>query len=189
MKKSYSRILAALVSLLLILTVGAGATLAYLHTTAGPVTNTFEPGKVPPTIVEEFDQNVKKSVEIKNLGNVDAFVRVALVVTWQDAAGNVANVAPVKGTDYDFALNTEAWDAGSDGFYYHKTSVAPNGLTANMFTGEGASVKTPNNAPEGYTLHIEVVASTIQADYNGTGAHPAATHWGVAVNGDTISAS
>lgn len=150
-----------LIAIALLLTVAVGGTIAYLAASAGPVTNTFTPGNVPPEVVEEFDGSVKKNVAIKNGGNVDAYIRAKVIFTWQDASGNVYGQLPVAGKDYTISWTEDGWVKGSDGFYYHQAAVAPNGKTGVLFTG---CAPVAGKAPEGYTLHVEVLAQSIQAD-------------------------
>ncbi len=52
-------------SVVMILAVAIGGTVAYIATSAGPVENTFTLGQVPITVVETFDGDVKNDVKIK----------------------------------------------------------------------------------------------------------------------------
>ena len=124
-----------LIAIALLLTVAVGGTIAYLAASAGPVTNTFTPGNVPPTIDENFDGETKSNVSIINDGNVSAYIRAQVIFTWQDASGNVYGKLPAAGTDYTISWTKAGWIEGSDGFYYHQTAVAPNGgKTGELFT-------------------------------------------------------
>ena len=56
---------------------------------------------------KDFENNVdteKKNVTVTNTGNVDAFIRAAIIVTWKDSAGNIAATVPVEGYDYNLKL-------------------------------------------------------------------------------------
>lgn len=202
--KNRKKMTAVVVSLLLILCMGAGGTLAYLIDKTDPKINTFEAGYVEPTIHEEFpDHQVKSNVKIENTGNVDAYIRAALVVTWQKKGENgetyIAPYAPVLRTDYSMTLNIPenagrednvdgSWFLAADGFYYFSKAVAPDKLTDTLVV----EAKQEKANADGYTLHLEILSSTIQSDWNGTDVtkHPAAQHWGVTVNADgTISKS
>ena len=135
---------------------------AYLAASTPTVTNVFEPGKVPPEIDEDLEGNVKKNVTVKNMGNVDAYIRAKIVVTWQDDQGNVYPVMPV-GTDYTIAYG-DAWTKESDGFWYYNGkvgAVAPNNETEVLIT---ECKPVDGKAPAGYTLHVEILAQAIQAD-------------------------
>jgi len=109
-----------LVSLLAIALVLVGGTIAFLTAKTDVATNTFASGKVSTYIDETFDNNVKTNVSIKNTGNVMAYIRAAVVVTWQDDEGNVAPITPKAGIDYNINYNLSAggWAKSSDGFYY-----------------------------------------------------------------------
>lgn len=197
--KNRKKMTAVVVSLLLILCLGAGGTLAFLIDRQGPVVNEFQPANVTPDIQEEFpNHEVKSDVKIQNTGNVDGFIRAALVVTWQKKGENgetyIAPYAPVLGTDYSMTLNIPenagrednvdgSWFRAADGFYYFSKAVKPNNYTDVLVT-EAKQIKA--NA-DGYTLHLEILSSAIQSDWSGDGTHPAAQHWGVTVNGSTIS--
>ena len=172
MKKS----IALLVSLILVLSVTIGVSLAYLVATTGPVQNTFTPSSVTTEVDEEFENfvdTVKTDVSIKNTGDIDAFIRAAVVVTWQDKDGNVYGTAPVEGTDYEISYNLGdptnsegKWILGSDGFYYWTKLVKSEKEDANdCNTGVLISEAKPLKAApaEGYTLCIEILGSGIQA--------------------------
>ena len=163
MKKS----IALLVSLILVLTVTIGCSLAFLIATSGPVQNIFNPSKVTTSVDEEFKDNVKTNVSIKNTGDTTAYIRAEVVVTWQDGNGNVYGTVPVKGTDYEIVYNLgdpanpeEKWILGSDGFYYWTSPVAPDATTGVLIT----EAKPLEAAPaDGYTLCIEILGSGIQS--------------------------
>ena len=165
-----------LFSLALILTMTVGGTLAFLIATDGPIVNTFLPTKTSISVEENFD------VTIKNNGNISAYVRAMVVVTWQNDAGEVLGVKPVSGTDYNMILDGNGWDTNtSDSFYYYKTPVAANSSTGVLID----KCKQLQAAPqEGYKLHVEILAQSIQAEP----ASVVADNWGVTVNSNgTIS--
>ena len=95
--------------------------------------------------------------------NMPAYVRVAVVVNWQDANGNVWATPPVEGTDY----TVEASDCTKhDGYYYFNGTRKP---------GENFSVKiNPVTSKTGYTLHVQILAEGIQC----VPASTAQTAWG-----------
>lgn len=155
-----------LVSLVLIAAIAVGSTVAFIATSTESITNTFNPANVTIDIDEKFESGVKTDVQVKNTGNTDAFIRAKIVVTWKDTNGNVSATKPVLGEDKDYTmtLNTTDWFLGSDGFYYCKTSVAPdapNNLTP-VLIKECKKVDgvTP---PEDYDLSVEIIASGIQS--------------------------
>ncbi len=152
--------LALLVSMVLLVVGVVGGTIAYIVTNAGPVVNEFVPTKVPCEIVENFDGNVKQDVQIKNTGNIDAYIRAKVVITWQDKDGNVAAQVPVKDTDYAITYDSgNGWVQIGD-YWYCKTAVAPNTTTPTLI----AECKpVDGQAPEGYYLSVEIVAESIQS--------------------------
>ncbi len=136
-----------------------GGTTAYLLTNTGNVVNTFTPSRVTCRIDETFENNVKSNVYVTNTGDTPAYIRAAIIVTWQDSSGNVAATVPIKDVDYSiiFPANWN-WTAGSDGYYYYNGSVAPNNKTSNLIYSCTA-LKTNGN----YTLHVEILADAIQS--------------------------
>lgn len=125
------RPLLLLVSLVLLLALAVGGTVAWLNTSTTPVENTMIPGQVPITINETFDGTTKSGVTVTNTGNIDAYIRVAIVANAVDKDGNIiAGTAP----DYVYLVNTDYWKL-LDGYYYYKGAVAPNGTTEPLFTG------------------------------------------------------
>lgn len=198
MKKYFGRKSVLITSIALLLLVAVGTTLAYVFTKTEPVENKFNPSKVSCAVVENGNDPVssgnvsvssKKNVQIKNTGDTDAYIRVAVVVNWMSADGTrVWATKPVEGTDYsinwafDDTENPTAWDPGSDGYYYYKNSVLPNGGVTEILITEA---KVLQEAPqEGYYLSIEIVASAIQAKPTSV----VTSQWGVTVANDgTIS--
>jgi hypothetical protein len=167
---SKKRLTILLVSLLSVVAISVGVTLAYVLTNTKPVENQFKPSKVACAVVENGGSPVtgavtetgdtKDKVQIQNTGDTDAYIRVAVVVTWKKADGTVWAQAPVAGTDYTAWTPGTGWVRGADGYYYYTNSVAPDALTGILIN----KVEPLKAAPEtGYTLSVEIVASAIQA--------------------------
>lgn len=170
-----------LVSLVLIAAIAVGSTVAFIATSTEPITNIFNPANVTIDIDEKFENGVKTDVKVKNTGNTDAFIRAQIVVTWKDANGNVSATKPVEGTDYTMTLNEADWFQGTDGFYYCKTSVAPNGFTPALITEcKKADGVTP---PDGYDLSVEIIASGIQSTPDGAVTEA----WGMTVTNGQLT--
>lgn len=168
-KKSGTKIrksVALAVSLALLLVFGIGGTAAVLVAKDGPLQNLFTPSRVTTAVVEDFDGTTKSNVRIRNTGNTTAWIRAAVVVTWQDGSGNVYGRLPVKDTDYTitFAEGT-GWLKGDDGFYYYTEPVkSVKEASVNCETGVLISACTYKaNAPTGYTLCVEILSSGIQS--------------------------
>ena len=172
----------AALALGLMLTLSVGGTIAYLITDTRPVEKTFTPGNVACQVIEDFNGTTKSNVKIKNTGNTDAYIRAAIVVTWQNASGNVLGKAPVLGSDYTLKLATDTgWNiTTSDGYYYYATAVSVNNSTGILINE--CTVLKPAPA-EGYTLCVEVLADAIQA----TPINAVKDAWGVTVTDGTIS--
>lgn len=141
-----------------------GGSLAYLFTNTDPIVNTFIPGKVDIEVDEPgwVDGNsVKENVSIKNTGNVSAVIRAMIVVTWQDASGNVYPKAPAEGTDYTIVWTKEDWTGPDASGWYSHAAIKPGTSTGILFT---RCAPVAENTPEGYRLVVDVIAEAIQAD-------------------------
>lgn len=156
----WSKQFAVLACVAVLLTGFVGSSLAWLMAGTKPIKNVFEPGNVPPTIVEEMDGTVKNNVTVKNTGNVDAYIRAKLVFTWQNKAGEVLGVAPTS-DDYTISLTKEGWEVGPGGYYYYTSKVGSGESTGVLATNIKQAMPNP---AEGYTLHVEVLAESIQAE-------------------------
>ena len=166
----------AAVALALMLVLSVGGTVAYLSTATGSVTNTFTPTPVECSIVEPNWQNgkiTKNGVFIQNTGKADAHIRATIVVTWQDAAGNVYGQVPVEGEgkDYVLEINKSSWREGSDGYWYCIAADNPDTQTAVLIKS-----CTALTSLDGYTLNVEILAQAIQAEPDAA----AITAWGEA---------
>lgn len=167
-KRTLARPVLLALSLVLVLGLSVGGTLAYLVTSTGEVTNTFTPGKLDTPPKETFENDVKSDVVVTNSNDsaVAAYVRATWTINWVVGSGETAQiVAPAKAGEYeiDVAGTGSGWSQGSDGFYYWHKSVEPGGQT-------GALIErlTANNddAPkvDGVHLQATIITQTIQAD-------------------------
>lgn len=163
--KKSKKYITILVSVLLLVCCTVGGVIAYLVDETEAITNTFTPTTLETPIDEDFKNNVKENVKITNTGNVEAFVRAKVIITWKKEGKNgapdeVLSVEPVKGVDYAITYGTDGWIQGIDGFLYYQTAVAPNGATSNLID----KCEVLKDAPaDGYTLSVEILASSIQA--------------------------
>lgn len=150
-----------LLAAVIVLLAGAvGGTWAFLVAQSEPVQNNFTYAHVRCTIDEKFENGVKSDVTIKNTGDIPAYIRARIVVTWKDANGNVSAV-PVKDSDYTMTMGT-GWTKGTDGYWYCKTAVNPDGFTPELIT---ECKKTSNaDVPDGYDLSVEILADAIQSE-------------------------
>jgi len=157
----HNKFMLAAVLLALLLTVVVSSTLAYLTDLTDPVQNVFTPGTLPPDIDETFNGTVKENVTIKNTGTVSAYIRAMVVITWEDASGNVLGTAPVSGTDYSISYGSGWTGPDANGFYYYHAVVPAQGSTTALVE----RCEVLGAAPvDGYTLHVEIITQTIQAE-------------------------
>lgn len=103
--------------------------------------------------------------------NMPAYVRVAVVVNWQDANGNVWATPPVEGPDYTVAASN--CTQLSDGYYYFNGMCKP---------GNNFSITiNPETSKTGYTLHVQILAEGIQC----VPASAAENAWGATFEGES----
>lgn len=118
------------VALVLLLTLTVGGSLAWLVSNDN-VTNSMVPGQVPIQINETVSNNVKSDVTVTNNGNIQAFIRVAIIANAVDKDGNVT-----VGDIPDFTVSPSWTPIGN--YYYYNGIVEPKGTdgdtTAPLFT-------------------------------------------------------
>lgn len=160
-KRTLARPVLLALSLVLVLGLSVGGTLAYLVTNSGPVTNTFTPGEVTTEITEDFDDpTVKKNVQFTNRGDVDVYIRATWTANWVDEADNI--VAPaVQDEDYEVTgLPGNGWVKNGD-YYYYTSAVAPGDPTSYLFT---KLEPVPAKEPDGAHLEVTILSQAIQAE-------------------------
>lgn len=150
------RMTALTVALALILTVAIGGTIAWLVTKTDGITNTFQPSKVTCEVEENFDGKVKTDVNVKNTGDIDAFIRVKLVTyRTNDKGQHIGGTA-----DLTTQLTLKAGWVEYDGFYYYTKPVAPNDYTGVLADAITLAAYTD---PDGGHQAIDVMAEAIQS--------------------------
>ena len=102
----WNRSFVLVVSVLVLLVGIVGASVAYLSMKTPAVKNEFAYGKVSCEVLEDFDGTVKSNVRIKNTGNIPAYIRARVVVTWKNENGDIYGTKPVLGEDYSLAINS-----------------------------------------------------------------------------------
>ncbi len=144
-------------SLLLIALLAAGGTLAWLSAQTDEVKNTFTPGEITTTITENFDGEVKKEINVKNEGNISAYVRVKLVSYRVNSNGD-----HIGGTTTIPEFN---WGSGwvKFGDYYYYTQPVAAGATAPNMLGDGGITLEEYTDSDGGKQVIEVMAEAIQS--------------------------
>ena len=157
----------------------AGTTVAFIIARSSPAENTFTPANVSCAVNEVFQNNVKRDVTVINTGSTHAFVRSTLVINWvSESDGKIHAISPVAGVDYEIIWGSAKWTQGSDGFWYYPEKLAVGESTENLID----TCALINDAPEGYRLSVQILASAIQAEP----ARAVEEAWGVRINGDTI---
>lgn len=150
-----------LLAAVIVLLAGAvGGTWAFLVAQSEPVQNNFTYAHVSCTIKENFDGTTKSDVQIKNTGDIPAYIRARIVVTWKDANGNVSSTVPVENTDYTIAFNTTDWTQQEGDYWYCKTAVDAGGETPVLII----KCEKKGNAPKDYDLSVEILADAIQSE-------------------------
>ena len=103
----------------------------------------------------------KTNISVKNTGDIEAYVRAFFLVTWvSDLDGSTYAGMPQENVDYSLTIGSVKWTLGSDGFYYYSNFVYEHGITEALI-GELAAL---SQAPDGYSLNVQVFASAIQAN-------------------------
>lgn len=148
--------LIAAVALVLLLCAAVGGTLAWLTTQTDPVVNTFTAAQVGTDIKEYTEDGQKSNIRVKNTGDIDAYVRTAVAMTWVDSEGNpVAAELPALPTTLG-----ENWVLGSDGHYYYTKPVAAGVETAAPIF---VVPITETDPPDGCHLQVTILAEAIQS--------------------------
>lgn len=162
---------------LLVVAVSIGGTLAWLTSAPSGLINRFEPGEVPNKVVEEFQDggSVKENVRIQNIGNVPAYIRVALVPVWRDGDNGTGLAA--EGT-YGIVFGDNLGDGPTQwkeigDYYYYNSQVQPGGETdADNLTAALIDTCAPvaglSDAYDGKVFELNVIAQSIQAEGLGT---------------------
>lgn len=177
---------ALLLALTVVLALGiVGGTVAFIVTHTDSITNTFQPA----TIASVTAQSV-----VGNTGDAPSFARVAVVVNWVANDGTVYAVSPVPETDYSITYDTANWKQGTDTFWYYTKALQdlPDDVDVNAEDFNATPyITTPLitdctqlvAAPDGYSLKVEIIASTIQANPETV----AETQWGVVVENGVLT--
>lgn len=110
-----------IVALALILSIAVGGTVAWLTSNVA-IKNTMVPGNVPVEIVEQDNGSVKSQITVFNRGNVQAYMRVAIVCNNFDGTNVLLGNSSTTHASIDTTTN---WQLMDDGFYYYKGVVEP----------------------------------------------------------------
>ena len=147
-------------SIVLLLGVAIGGTIAWLSTKTTPVTNTFTPAKVTCKVEENFDENtgVKTKVNVTNTGNIAVYIRVKLVTyRTNDAGQHIGGTAELP----KFTPGENWVEYGK--YYYYTLPVDPDEKpVANL--AEKMTLKSPYEDADGGKQALDVMAEAIQSE-------------------------
>lgn len=150
------RIYFILLSVLLITAlVLCGTVIAYMFRQTEYKDNQFTPAEVSCEALEVFDGEQKTSIQIKNTGNIDSYLRIRLVSYWIDTDGNIVG----KPSEMPVINIESGWIKGTNTTYYYQKPVAPDMATNNLLSSPVLLEEDEN----GYLQVIEVFAEAIQS--------------------------
>lgn len=148
-----------LLSIVLILGMAIGGTVAYLVTDTTPVRNTFTPSRVSCEVTETVTDNVKTEIKVHNTSDISAYIRVKLVTyRVNDARQHIGGTATIP----DFTLG-DNWVKNGD-YYYYTQPVAAGATTTDSLVGQGGLALTSYTDVDGGKQVIEVMAEAIQSE-------------------------
>ncbi len=153
------RLTAMVIATALLLALAISGTVAWLTTKDAPITNTFNPSKVACEVTETFNSTtgVKSSVNVKNTGDIDAYIRVKLVTYRTNAQGqHIGGTAALP----SFNLGTN-W-VEHDGYYYYTLPVAAGQTPAANLT-DSMTLNGSYDDADGGKQAIDVMAEAIQS--------------------------
>jgi hypothetical protein len=159
----------------ILIVASVSVTVAYIIIRSPEITNLFVPAKIDCQVLETEtiigDVVTKTSVQAKNTGNSDAYIRVRVVTYWEDSKGNpVARTSPTNEFGGDWKFNDADWfyDRPNQTFY-HKAPVGANDVTAellgsgfNGITLKPESVEQEGNVTFTYYPVVEFIVEGIQ---------------------------
>ena len=144
-------------SLLLVIGMVVGGTVAWLSTKSAPSTNTFLPSHVSCSVAEEFNGTTKSNVNVTNTGDIDAFIRVKLVTyRVNDEGDHIGGIAKIP----DFTPGA-GWVENGD-YYYYTKPVAPGTKPAAALISSIDLIGSYTDA-DGGKQAIDVMAEAIQS--------------------------
>lgn len=144
-------------SLLLVIGMVVGGTVAWLSTKSAPITNTFLPSHVSCSVTEEFNGTTKSNVNVTNTGDVDAFIRVKLVTyRVNDEEQHIGGTAEI----HPFTPGN-GWVKKGD-YYYYTQPVAPGTKPAAALISSIDLIGSYTDA-DGGKQAIDVMAEAIQS--------------------------
>ena len=151
------RVTAIVMATVLLLALAIGGTVAWLSTESAPITNTFTPSKVACEVQEEFNGTVKSDVNVKNTGDIAAFIRVKLVTYRTNDKGE-----HIGGTAELPSFTRGANWVEYKGYYYYTLPVAAGSTPVTNLTDSMTLVGSYGDT-DGGKQAIDVMAEAIQS--------------------------
>lgn len=145
-----------LFSLVLLLTMMIGGTLAYLTMKTDPIQNVFTPSQVSCFVEEDFDGTTKSNVNVRNDSDINAYIRVKLV-TYRVNEDNQHIGGTADLPTFDLGAG---WVKHGE-YYYYTQPVAPGAYPSTNLTN--SITLTSYNDADGGKQVIEVMAEAIQS--------------------------
>lgn len=158
-RKRRGRMATVVLSLVLLLALAVGGTVAWLNARTPKVTNTFTPAHVTCEVEEAFDKTtgVKADVNVKNTSDIDVYIRVKLVTyRTNDAGQHIGGTAELPA----FTLG-ENW-VEKNGYYYYTLPVAP-GKTPAANLADKMTLTASYDDADGGKQALDVMAEAIQS--------------------------
>lgn len=172
------RLTAMVIATALLLALAISGTVAWLTTKDAPITNTFNPSKVACEVTESFNGTVKSSVNVKNTGDIDAYIRVKLVTYRTNAQGQ-----HIGGTAELPEFTPGAGWVAYNGYYYYTKPVAPNAQPEKALI-DSIELKASYDDADGGKQAIDVMAEAIQS----VPAEAVGQAWGVTISEGRVTA-
>lgn len=160
-----------LFSLVLLLTMLVGGTLAYLTMKTDPIQNVFTPSHVSCSVKEDFDGKTKSNVNVTNNSDINAYIRVKLVTYRVNGSGE-----HIGGTATIPTFTPGSGWVEHSGYYYYTQPVAPGASPAANLIGSIELTESYTDADGGKQV-IEVMAEAIQS----VPATAVQNSWGVTI--------
>ena len=159
--KGRGRLAMMVLSVVLLLGVAIGGTIAWLSTKTTPVTNTFTPAEVNCKVEENFNENtgVKTNVNVTNTGNIAVYIRVKLVTYRTNDKGQ--HIGGTSGLP-EFALGQDWVKHGE--YYYYTLPVAPDEKPAANLADRMTLEKSYDDDADGGKQALDVMAEAIQSE-------------------------
>ena len=165
-----------LFSLVLLLTMMVGGTLAYLTIQTDPVLNQFTPSQVSCEVTESFNGTTKSNVNVINKSDIAAYIRVKLVSYRVNSAGeHIGGTATLP----TFTLGANWVEHG--GYYYYTQPVAAGASPATNLTDSMTLAGSYSDADGGKQV-VEVMAEAIQS----VPATAVQSSWGVKITQGSV---